>query len=154
MSGLDNVDGLLLVLFVNVGSYLLEASMPEFSERRDQGLTMDPTPPLKMLAPVTTAECPIMPNLPKAKTLSRTRTTAWVAGILCVACCVVSLAGLAVGSATLAALALYFETAAIAAVVLGIALFIYKLASRRKASSCAINCGCRPTTNKKDEPNI
>ena len=114
---------------------------------------MEPTPHLKMLTPITTAECPIMPDLPKAKTLSHTRTTAWVAGILCVACCAVPLAGFAVGSATLVAVARYFETAAIAVAVLGIALFIYQLASRRKAPSCAINCGCRSTTHK-DEPNI
>jgi hypothetical protein len=47
------------------------------------------------------------------------------------------------GSATLAAFVFYWEGAAIAVAVLGVGLLVYKLISRREASSCGVNCGQR-----------
>ena len=90
-----------------------------------------------------------MSELLQAKPSSHKRI-AWVTGILCVACCAAPFAGLALGSATLVAMAGYFEAAAITLVVLGVALLGYKFAARRKALACSVNCGCR-TTNRDSE---
>ena len=98
-----------------------------------------------MLAPYRNTEHPNMSVHPKAKPFHRSRI-AWVTGILCAACCAVPFAGFAFGSATIAAFAGYFEEAALAVVVLGVALLVYKLASRKKAPVCDLNCGCHPIT--------
>lgn len=91
-----------------------------------------------------------MPDLLKAKSSSHKRI-AWATGILCVACCAAPFAGLALGSATLAALAGYFEAAAITVAVLGVVLLGYKFASRRKTLACDVNCGCHTTIHKDSE---
>ena len=77
---------------------------------------------------------------------------AWATGILCVACCAVPFIGIAIGSATLAAFAIYSEEAAIAIAVLGATLLAYKLYPRSQAPSCDLDCGCRPTPDKGGEP--
>ena len=88
---------------------------------------------------------------PKAKPFNRNRI-AWVTGILCAACCAAPFAGFAFGSATIAAFAGYFEEAALAVVVLGVAWFVYTLASRKKAPVCDLNCGCQPITKNGSRP--
>ncbi len=80
-----------------------------------------------------------MLKLPRSR-----RSVAWVTGILCIACCTLPFAGLVFGSAALAAVAVYFEVAAISVVVLGVALLVYKLATRRKAPVCNLDCNSRP----------
>lgn len=108
---------------------------------------MKATPRFKMLAPLETKEHLRMSDLPKVKSSSHKRI-AWAAGILCVVCCAAPIIGLAIGSASLAAFAFYFDKAVIALAVVGVALFVYKFASRRKAPACELNCGCRPTPDK------
>ena len=76
---------------------------------------------------------------------------AW-AGALCIACCTIPFIGIAVGSATLAAFAIYSEEAAIAIAVLGATLLAYKFYSRRKSPSCDLNGNCRPAPDKGGEP--
>ena len=77
---------------------------------------------------------------------------AWATGTLCIACCTIPFIGIAVGSATLAAFAIYSEEAAIAIAVLGATLLAYKFYFRRKAPSCELDGGCRPTPDKDGEP--
>lgn len=89
-----------------------------------------------------------MSALKNAKSF-RSKRIAWVTGVLCVACCTAPFIGMAVGSATFAAFALYSEEAAIAA--LGATLLAYKYYSRRKAPSCDLGCGCQPASGKSHE---
>lgn len=91
-----------------------------------------------------------MSDFLKAKPSSRSRI-AWVTGILCVACCAVPFVGVAMGSATLAAFVFYWEGAAIAFAILGVAWVVYALISRREASSCCLNCGQRLKPGKGDQ---
>ena len=77
-----------------------------------------------------------------------TRRFAWIAGILCVACCTVPLIVIAMGTATLAGLAVYSEKIAIAAAALGVATWlIYKRARNKQPPSCDLDCSCRPEKN-------
>jgi len=91
-----------------------------------------------------------MSGLLKIKSSSHKRI-AWAAGILCVGCCAAPIVGLVIGSASLAAFAVYFDKTVIALAVLGVALFVYKFASRRKAPACELDCGCRPTPDKDND---
>ena len=83
---------------------------------------------------------------PRPRSLSR---IAWVAGILCVACCAIPFVGIAVGSATLAATALYSEKAAVAVAAIGAALLAYKRITRKTAPSCDLDCDSRPALRKR-----
>ena len=80
---------------------------------------------------------------PKPKTT--TRRLAWVAGILCVGCCAVPLIGIAIGSATLAGLAVYSEKIALAAAAMSlVAWLIYKRIRSQQSPSCDLDCSSRP----------
>ena len=86
-----------------------------------------------------------MSNDLKPKMSSPARRIAWATGILCVACCAVPLAGIAMGSAAIAGLAVYSEKAAIVVAALGLAAWlIYKRVRTKPAPSCDLDCGCRP----------
>ena len=79
---------------------------------------------------------------------------AWATGALCIACCAAPFSGIAIGSATLAAFSLYSEVTAIVIVVLLVTLLANKYISRKKISSCDLDCSYRPTPNKEDAPKI
>lgn len=85
---------------------------------------------------------------PKYTKPSSTNRTTWKLGALCVACCTIPFVGVAIGSTALAAFSIYSKGAAIAIAVLGGAFLAYRYISRRKAPSCDIDCGCRPTSGK------
>lgn len=83
-----------------------------------------------------------MANKDHPKTAHR---IAWIAGMLCVACCTVPLVGLAMGSAALAGLAVYSEKAVIVVAAVGLAAWlIYRRTRNKPAPSCDLDCGCRP----------
>ncbi len=111
---------------------------------------MECTPWLKVFTPFTTMEI-LMSDLKNSKPSSFSRI-AWATGALCIACCAVPFIGIAIGSATLAAFAIYSEEVAIAMAILGATLLVYKFYSRRKAPSCDLDCGCRPASDKDSEP--
>ena len=75
-----------------------------------------------------------MPDLKNSKPSSLSRI-AWTTGMLCVACCAVPFIGIAMGSAALAAFAIYSEEAAITIAVLGATLLAYTFYFSRKAPS-------------------
>ena len=85
-----------------------------------------------------------MVKLPATKNTGVSRV-AWVTGMLCVACCALPLAGLALGSAALAGLAVYSERTA-AGVALGglLVLIVRHIRRRRAAPSCDLDCSARP----------
>lgn len=111
---------------------------------------MEHTPYLSMYVLSHIMELPMTDS--SATKPSSPKRLAWATGILCVACCAVPLVGIAIGSTTLAAFAVYSEGAAIAVAVLGMALLAYILISRRRASSCDIDCGSRPKPDKDGAP--
>lgn len=85
-----------------------------------------------------------MVKLPASKNTALSRI-GWATGILCVACCALPLAGVALGSAALAGLAIYSERAA-AVVALGglLALVVRYYVKRRSAPSCDLDCSAGP----------
>jgi glucan phosphoethanolaminetransferase (alkaline phosphatase superfamily) len=68
---------------------------------------------------------------------------AWLSGILCVLCCTIPILGVAVGSATLAGAAAFFESAAAAFVAAAGVLLAVWLYRRRRAPACHLHCGCK-----------
>ena len=56
------------------------------------------------------------------------------------------------GSATLAAFAIYSEGVAIAIAALGATWLTYKYISRRKVPACGLDGGCHPTSGKDNKP--
>ena len=109
---------------------------------------MEHTPYLSMYVLSHIMELPMTDS--SATKPSSPKRLAWTTGILCVACCAVPLVGIAIGSTTLAAFAVYSEGAAMA--VLGMALLAYILISRRRAPSCDIDCSSRPKLDKGGAP--
>ena len=92
------------------------------------------------------------PSSPRTSTSNR---AARITGILCAACCTVPLVAIAIGSATLAGLAVYLEETALVAAVMGLAFFLYKRVTRKTSPSCALDCACHhstpgPTVSKSD----
>jgi hypothetical protein len=70
---------------------------------------------------------------------------AWITGIACVACCAVPSLGIAIGSASIAGLAMYSEKAAAAVAVVGLGFWMFKRLTRRTGPACDIDGSCRPT---------
>ena len=91
-----------------------------------------------------------MSDLKNATPFSSSRFV-WATGALCVACCAAPFIGTAIGSATLAALALYSEGVVIAIAILGATWLAYKFIFRRKAPACNLDCHGRPTLDKDNE---
>jgi hypothetical protein len=73
------------------------------------------------------------------------RRIAWIVGAACIACCTVPVLGVAVGSATLAGLAVYSERAAVLVALLGAALWLWRRSRRRAGPNCEISGRCKPT---------
>jgi nitrate reductase gamma subunit len=69
---------------------------------------------------------------------------AWFTGLACVACCAVPWLAIAVGSSTLAGLAIYSEKAAAAVALLGVFALIYKRLTRKSGPACDLDAGCGP----------
>ena len=111
---------------------------------------MECTPWLKVFTPFSTSEI-LMSDLKNSKPSSLSRI-AWATGALCIACCTIPFIGITIGSATLAAFAIYSEEAVIAIAVLGATLLAYKFYYSRKAPSCNLDYGCRPTPDKGGKP--
>ncbi len=87
-----------------------------------------------------------MTNVPTGK--SNPKRIAWTTGILCVSCCAIPFIGVAVGSATLAAFAVYSEKVAVVLLAVGIALLAYRRFPRKIPPSCDLDCSCRPEPDK------
>jgi len=69
---------------------------------------------------------------------------AWTVGIACVACCAIPSMGIAIGSASIAGLAIYSEKAAAGIAVIGLGYWIYQRLTRRTGPACDIAGSCRP----------
>lgn len=82
---------------------------------------------------------------PKAPEISIGKRIAWTAGIACVACCAIPSLGIAIGSASIAGLAIYSDKAAAAVAVIGLGLWVFKRLTRRAGPACDIDGSCRPT---------
>ena len=91
-----------------------------------------------------------MTNVPTGKP-SNPKRIAWTTGILCVSCCAIPFIGVAVGSATLAAFAVYSEKVAVVVLAVGVALLAYKRFTRKTPPSCDLDCSCRPEPDKMAE---
>lgn len=74
----------------------------------------------------------------------QTRRILWTTGALCVACCALPAIGLAIGSATLAGLAIYAEQAALAVLALGLAWLAWRRLLSKAAPACDIDCARGP----------
>jgi len=81
----------------------------------------------------------------KTPEISIGKRIAWTAGIACVACCAIPSLGIAIGSASIAGLAIYSEKAAAAVVVIGAGFWIFKQLTRRTGPACQIDGNCKPT---------
>jgi hypothetical protein len=86
----------------------------------------------------------IVSNDSKFQADSSGRRIMWATGAACVACCTLPWLGLAVGSATLAGLAVYSERAAVLVALLGAALWFWRRSTRRAGPSCDIDGRCKP----------
>jgi hypothetical protein len=78
---------------------------------------------------------------PKA---SITQRIVWITGVACVACCAIPLLGIAVGSASVAALAVYSEKAAAVVALVGVAVLVVKRLTCKPAPSCDVDGPCAP----------
>lgn len=72
------------------------------------------------------------------------RRIASLTGAACIACCTVPILGIAMGSASIAGLAIYSEKAAIAALAIGLIVLLYRRFARKPAPSCDIDGSCNP----------
>ena len=73
------------------------------------------------------------------------RSVAWLIGGLCVACCAIPILAISIGSTGLIISAAFFESIAIAVLVLGLMiLLVYWRFVRKSAASCDIHCPSRP----------
>ena len=84
-----------------------------------------------------------MVKLPASKNAALSRI-GWATGILCVACCALPLAGVALGSAALAGLAIYSERAAAFVALGGLLALVVRYVKRRSAPSCDLDCSAGP----------
>ena len=84
-----------------------------------------------------------MANIPSGSRTGQKRI-AWITGLLCAACCAVPVAALVLGSASLAALAVYPDKVAIAVLAAGLTLLAYAHYRRNKNPSCDLDCSFRP----------
>ena len=84
-----------------------------------------------------------MPNISSDSRTGQKRI-AWITGLLCAACCAVPVAALVLGSASLAALAVYADKVAIAVLAAGLTLLAYAHYRRNKNPSCDLDCSFRP----------
>lgn len=81
------------------------------------------------------------PEKPKFPTMA---CIAWITGIACVACCTVPVIGVAIGSASLVALARYSEQAAFVIAMIGLGVLVLKRLMRKSGPACDIDGACRP----------
>jgi len=85
-----------------------------------------------------------------ASSRSITRRIAWLTGIACVACCTVPLLGVALGSASIAGLALYSEKAALVMAVIGVGALLFRRLTRSSGPSCNLDGSCKPAPSREE----
>lgn len=88
-----------------------------------------------------------MSNVSKPVT-SAVGRIALTTGIACVACCVVPMFGVIVGSTAIAGLAMYSEKVALAVVAIGVFALVVHRITRKAGPSCKVDggCGCNPAS--------
>lgn len=105
-------------------------------------LTMERTPRFRVRACPFDKDFIIMtPTEPRTSFAAR---IALLTGIACVACCAIPLLGLAIGSAAIAGLAVYSETAAMAVAAIGVGILLFKRLTRQSGPTCAVDSPCGP----------
>jgi hypothetical protein len=82
--------------------------------------------------------------------ISLGKRIARITGVACVACCAIPSLGIAIGSASIAGLAMYSEKAAAAIAVIGLAFLIFNRLTRRTGPACEIDGSCRPAQADSD----